>query len=414
MLRRLTLSLSRVAVSLAMSFASAGIAQAAQGASIGGGRYVSMGSSYAAGPGVGVRDAASGACARSLSNYARRLAARRGLQLVDVACSGATTEDVLTRPQAGFRPQIEAVTPETRLVTITIGGNDVGYVADLMGYSCRGAGRACPVKSDAEVEAGFAALPGAMRRVLSETRRRAPDAKVVLVGYLPAVSKGRVGCGSLEPLSEADAARIRSEVDRLEQVFASAAKDTGALFVRMTELAIGHDACAAEPWITNYKASQVATWPVGVPYHPNQAGMDHLADAIDAVLSSPNGAISPVFTPAAKGAPFSAAVQVGDILYLSGQIGAEANGVLPEGMPAQAKQAMENIKGVLAGRGLGMDSVFKCTVMLADMRRWAEFNTVYVGYFRPDRLSARSALGANGLALGAQVEVECWAHRPQG
>lgn len=348
-----------------------------------------------------------------MSNYARQIAARRGLQVVDVACSGATTEDILTRSQAGFAPQIEAVTADTRLVTITIGGNDVGYVANLMGYSCRDAGGTCAVRSDAQVAQDFAALPAAMHRVLDETRRRAPQATVVLVGYLPVVPEGRAGCGELVPLKAEDAARLRGVADRMAVVFEQAAKETGTLFVRSQDVARGHDACAADPWIAGYKATQGATWPVGVPFHPNQAGMDRLADAVEAVLPGRVRPDGPVFIPAAKGAPFSAAVQVGEVLYLSGQIGVDARGVLPEGMPAQARQAMENIRSVLEGQGMSMDSVFKCTVMLADMRQWADFNTVYVTYFRPDRLPTRSALGASGLAMGAQVEVECWAHRPQ-
>ena len=109
--------------------------------------------------------------------------------------------------------------------------------------------------------------------------------------------------------------------------------------------------------------------------------------------------------------PFSDAVQVGDILFLSGQIGAVPGqpNVVPGGMEAEARQIMENIGGVQKSRGLGYDDVFKCTVMLADMSKWGDFNKVYVTYFKPDRYPARSAFGANGLALGASLEVECWA-----
>ncbi len=71
---------------------------------------------------------------------------------------------------------------------------------------------------------------------------------------------------------------------------------------------------------------------------------------------------------------------------------------------------MENIGAVLKANGLCFDDVFKCMVMIADMAKWGDFNKVYVTYFKPDRLPARSAFGANGLALGAQVELECLAH----
>ena len=107
--------------------------------------------------------------------------------------------------------------------------------------------------------------------------------------------------------------------------------------------------------------------------------------------------------------PFSSAVRIGDILYLSGQMGFRDDGTLAEGMEGQARQALENIRGVLASAGLGFGDVFHCTVMLADMKQWADFNKVYVEYFR-DPLPARSAFGANGLAMGGLVELECQAY----
>jgi len=126
-----------------------------------------------------------------------------------------------------------------------------------------------------------------------------------------------------------------------------------------------------------------------------------------------NRAMQFINSPAAKAAqlPFSQAVRVGDVLYLSGQIGNLPGKMelAPGGLAAETRQMMENIRAVLKENGLSFDNVFKCTVMLADMSKWAEFNKIYVGYFNPDRLPARSAFGANGLALGAAVEVECWA-----
>lgn len=110
--------------------------------------------------------------------------------------------------------------------------------------------------------------------------------------------------------------------------------------------------------------------------------------------------------------PFSQAVQVGDVLYLSGQIG-NRPGTLelaPGGMEAEARQTMENIGVVLKENGLTFADVFKVTVMMADMAKWADFNKVYMTYFDPGRLPARSAFGCNGLALGAQLELECMAH----
>jgi reactive intermediate/imine deaminase len=123
-------------------------------------------------------------------------------------------------------------------------------------------------------------------------------------------------------------------------------------------------------------------------------------------------------TPDAKtlGLPFSSAVRAGETLYLSGALG-NLPGTMtlaPGGMAGQARQTMENIGMVLRYCGLDFADIAKCTVMLADMAEWAEFNKIYVTYFAPDRLPARSALGANGLALGAKVEVECIARYPEG
>lgn len=106
--------------------------------------------------------------------------------------------------------------------------------------------------------------------------------------------------------------------------------------------------------------------------------------------------------------PFSAAVQVGHTLYLSGQLGTDHTGHLVSGgIAAETKQALTNLREVLEQNGSGMDSVVKCLVMLADMSEWATMNEVYLTFFDPAHLPARSALGASGLALGARVEIEC-------
>ena len=116
------------------------------------------------------------------------------------------------------------------------------------------------------------------------------------------------------------------------------------------------------------------------------------------------------FPDPAPTAPYSTAVRVGDVLYLSGQTGEGADGALPPGFEAQAKNTMENIGSALKARGLGWGDVFKCTVMLDNIADWPKFNAIYVPYFRAGRLPARSAIGADGLAGGALIELECWAY----
>jgi len=110
--------------------------------------------------------------------------------------------------------------------------------------------------------------------------------------------------------------------------------------------------------------------------------------------------------------PFSEAVRVGNTLYLSGQIGIQPGtlNLASGGIQAEARQTLENIRTTLETHGYTMRDVVKCTVMLADIAEWATFNEVYIAFFAPP-YPARSALGANGLAMGARVEVECLAVR---
>ena len=111
--------------------------------------------------------------------------------------------------------------------------------------------------------------------------------------------------------------------------------------------------------------------------------------------------------------PFSEAVRVGNTLYLSGQIGIKPGSLelVSGGIEGEARQTLENIRTTLETHGYTLRDVVKCTVMLADIAEWAAFNNVYRTFFVPP-YPARSALGANGLALGARVEVECIAAHP--
>ena len=105
--------------------------------------------------------------------------------------------------------------------------------------------------------------------------------------------------------------------------------------------------------------------------------------------------------------PFSEAVRVGSLLFLSGAIGIDDSGTLvPGGIEPETRQAMANIGAILERHGSSVDRVIKCTAMLADMGEWAAMNRAYVDFF-PRNLPARSAFGASGLALGSRVEIEC-------
>ena len=107
------------------------------------------------------------------------------------------------------------------------------------------------------------------------------------------------------------------------------------------------------------------------------------------------------------GLPFSESVRAGDLLFLSGQVGTGSDGkMVPGGIEAEANQILLNIAATLERQGLGMKNVVKCTVFLADIANWPAFNVIYKKHFTAP-YPARSALGANGLALNARAEVEC-------
>jgi lysophospholipase L1-like esterase len=237
-------------------------------------RYVAMGSSYAAGAGIGPLVAGTPKrCGRTQNNYAHLLAARLQLHLVDASCGGATTAHVLG-PWNELPPQLDAVTSDTKLVTVTIGGNDLNYVRNLMTATCGRvpamtppAGRACP-STRWPGDADYASLEEHLRQIAREVRRRAPQAKVVFVDYLrilPDVG----GCAAL-PLDQTEIAAARQAFQRMARATANAAAAEGAMLLPAGELSRGHDACSAEPWSAGYPGNP-ASW------HPTAAG--HLAIA---------------------------------------------------------------------------------------------------------------------------------------
>ena len=261
-----------------------------------GSRYVAMGSSFAAGPGVTKSaDEPPTRCSRSTDNYAHQLARKRKLQLVDVSCGGATTAHILGRWN-DLAPQVDAVTPDTRLVTVTIGGNDLGYIGSLYASSCSGAEPAqqpsfCRPRAGVDSEArsralaapteeAWAALEARLEAIATEVRLRSPAAELVFVDYLTVLPETEL-C-SQTPLSKEAAAQARATAKRLAELTAAVAQRTKARIVRASQMSIGHDACSTDPWVTGFIA------PAGgerfAPYHPNLRGMAALADALDQVV----------------------------------------------------------------------------------------------------------------------------------
>jgi lysophospholipase L1-like esterase len=252
------------------------------------GRYVALGSSFAAGPGIepGVEGAPT-MSARSAANYPHLVAHQMDYDLVDVTYSGATTVNILTDGQHGTSAQIDVLDGSETLVTVTIGGNDAGYVMMLMAAGVPRwvrrtpfIGRAVRRQLDPKVrELALAPVGASLRNVGVELRRRAPNARVVFVDYLTLLPPPGVPA---PPFSEADAELGRHIGNTLETLTASAAADTGCELVRAGVASRDHHPWSAEPWTTKYGwylPGKVA------PLHPNAAGMRAVAGLVVAKLS---------------------------------------------------------------------------------------------------------------------------------
>lgn len=268
----------------------AGLAAAAQAAALpAGAKYVSMGSSFASGPGVTTSaDSPPTGCQRSADNYAHQLARRHGLALTDVSCGGAQTTNLLG-PWGAKPPQLDAVDADTRLVTVTIGGNDLGYMAGLMTASCRNvateagaanpAGR-CPPVPAAPTAQAYHDVEARMGQIAAEVHRRAPAARLVFVQYFTVLPAH--GTCAATPLTDAQADTAREIARRLSALTARAAKAGGADLLQIDKLSADHDACARAPWVNGFPRPGAPIH--GVFYHPNLAGMTAVADGLDKLL----------------------------------------------------------------------------------------------------------------------------------
>ncbi|MGV9341196.1 ricin-type beta-trefoil lectin domain protein [Streptomyces sp. NPDC003688] len=253
--------------------------------------YVAMGSSFAAGPGIPPAQAGSeaAACARSAGNYATIAARDTGADLTDVSCSGATTANVLTVGQSGRPPQVQAVTTATRVVTVTIGGNDVDYLGSINAYSCQtGGGTNCGTVDRNAIDQTFPALAGRIEAIVNAVHGAAPQAHVYLVNYFTLLPDAGV-CADV-PLTDDQAAFERGIASRLADATATAAAATGATLVDLAAVAHGHDACAGSPWVETYRPAAGRS-----AYHPNEAGMAAAASLVESALKSQGQVRTAVF-----------------------------------------------------------------------------------------------------------------------
>lgn len=254
-----------------------------------GARYVALGSSFAAGAAIGpTKPGTPVRCGRTVNNYATLLAARLKLELDDQSCGGATTAHV-TGPWNELPPQIAAIDAATRLVTVTIGGNDLNYVGTLFMAGCDPAtprivqGRTIPCSPPRPLDqAAVARLEAGLRDLARQVRQRAPQARLVFVQYVTLIPEKPCQAANLSPSNAAIAREIGL---RLAEVTARVAREEGAEVLEADRLSRGHTPCDAVPWANGYAAGQDMT--LGAPWHPNAAGHAAIAEQLERALAKP-------------------------------------------------------------------------------------------------------------------------------
>jgi lysophospholipase L1-like esterase len=253
-----------------------------------GAEYVAMGSSFGAGPGLTPRaDGSPRLAGRSSVNYAHRFAETSGLVLRDVTYSGATTGDILNPSASGVSAQLDAVTADTRLVTITVGGNDIGYLGTLTLSSLPGIlrNRSPNRRKVAEaidpttMDARMQQLQASLVTIVGRIHKRAPLSAVVIVDYLTilprdtTIPRGRPGVAVAEWALDA--------ATRLSQTFETAAAVAECEFLPVGVSSLDHHAWSAEPWTRRFHYSLRD----GAPFHPTYSGMRAVAAQLGELVS---------------------------------------------------------------------------------------------------------------------------------
>jgi lysophospholipase L1-like esterase len=248
-------------------------------------RYVSLGDSFPAGDGLA---GATGPCRRSPGAYPNLVAQRASLLPLLRACSGATTGDLLDRgrnPDEGR--QLDWLATDTDVVTLTVGGNDVGF-GRVVG-ACLTGGTPCS-RLDGDVDRSISSLEERLEAVNGEIRRRSPSARFLVVGYphlvadprdvdLAACREAGMSASPAARITADEAQWLREKGEALNDVMRRSAEVVGARYVEVTSAFAGHEVCAPAPWMTG-----VVEADIGASFHPNPAGHEALARLVTAVL----------------------------------------------------------------------------------------------------------------------------------
>jgi len=253
--------------------------------------YVALGSSFAAGPGIEPLVAPPNG--RSGGNYPHLVAQSLGLRLIDVTSLGATVDHVLSVPQvlldgSCVPAQLAALRPDTTLVTVTVGGNDVQYALSLMRLSAQVAPEAVPPVMRAalakaveleNISTELARLSGRLVGLVDAVHEAAPRARVVLVDSLTVVGPP----GPAMPMNGRDLAWCARLGLAVEAATAAAAAQTGVELVRAGSASRDHAVGSPDPWVGGWVFGDVVAGG-SLPYHPNAVGMRAVADLVIGVV----------------------------------------------------------------------------------------------------------------------------------
>jgi lysophospholipase L1-like esterase len=262
------------------------------GATTGGGsgHYVALGDSYTSAPRTGAEAGSPAGCDRSDNNYPHLVAeSLKPATFDDASCSGATTAN-LTGSQKTHDgtnpPQLNSVNASTTLVTLGIGGNDVGFIA--LAEQCitiHSNGSACKDKLTAgghdQLEDRINATAGRIASVLDSIHAKAPKARIVVVGY-PTVLPDGNGCWPSLPIGSGDVGYLRDSLSKLNDTLKAQAKGHSAGFADTAAPSKGHDVCTASDtrWVEGVIPTSKA-----IPFHPNEKGEQDMADVVEKLIS---------------------------------------------------------------------------------------------------------------------------------
>jgi lysophospholipase L1-like esterase len=252
--------------------------------------YVSLGDSYAAGPLIPLQIPPFG-CLKSNNNYAHLASRQLGLALTDPSCSGAETED-MTNPQnvdpdGPNPPQFDSLTRKTRIVTIQIGGNDIGFSSIARDCtSTTNAGTPCQDRyvhdGRDEISERIEATAPLVAAVIQGIHARSPKARVLFVNYAAILPDSGPGCWPQMPITDGDVPYVRAKQKELNAMVAAQAAANGAELIDWYTASIGHDAC--QPPVIRW-VEPVVPVNAAAPVHPNLGGMMGASNLLVAALS---------------------------------------------------------------------------------------------------------------------------------